>query len=160
MDAVQAYLSNLKWDWTTALLPVVILSVVLFLRFYSRAMKAGVPLVFPESVEKRRANGDDMLIVDVSTPDVFAKGHIPGAINLPIDQATQRAKDLSLDQAGDIFKVPLVITCTTGKQAMAAAQVFKKNGFSLIVVPLGGNIRWQKLGLPFETESTGDLGED
>lgn len=160
MDAVQKYLSDIQWDWTTAILPVVIIGVVLLLRFYSKAMKAGVPLVFPESVEKRRANGDDMLIIDVSTPEEFANGHIPGAINLPFDQVTRRAGDLSADQAGDVFEVPLVLTCTTGKRAMAAAQVFKKKGFGRIVVPLGGNVRWQKLNLPFLTGDAENGAED
>ena len=40
----------------------------------------------------------DMLIVDVRTPDGFAAGHIPGAVNIPEAEAVTRMAEMPKDK--------------------------------------------------------------
>ena len=50
---------------------------------------AGVspPLISQQALLERQAKGDPSLFVlDVRTPQEFASGHVPGAVNVPYDQ--------------------------------------------------------------------------
>ena len=43
-----------------------------------------------------------IVLVDVLAPESFAAMHIPGAINLPVDQINRRAPELLPDRRADI----------------------------------------------------------
>jgi rhodanese-related sulfurtransferase len=43
-----------------------------------------------------------VVLVDVLAPESFAAMHIPGAINLPVDDITRRAPELLPDRRADI----------------------------------------------------------
>jgi phage shock protein E len=49
-----------------------------------------VPLA--EALE--RVARHEAVLVDVRNPEVYAGGHIPGALNVPIEQVTDRAAEL------------------------------------------------------------------
>jgi len=36
----------------------------------------------------------EAVLVDVRTPEAYAEGHIPGAVNVPADQVVERAAEL------------------------------------------------------------------
>ncbi|MQA98468.1 MAG: hypothetical protein GEV11_29180 [Streptosporangiales bacterium] len=40
--------------------------------------------------ELRRALGEGVRLVDVRTPGEFADGHVPGAVNVPLEQVPTR----------------------------------------------------------------------
>ncbi len=52
-------------------------------------------------------------IVDVRTPQEYAAGHIPGSINIPLDELSSRRNDLPAGQ--------LVVYCQAGQRAHTAA---------------------------------------
>lgn len=54
------------------------------------------------------------LLVDVRSGSEFASGHIPGAVNIPMDQIEARLDDLGVN-------VPLVLICQAGKRARMTA---------------------------------------
>jgi rhodanese-related sulfurtransferase len=87
--------------------------------------------------------GEDIAIVDVRLPSDFAKGHIPGAINLP------NGKWHTL--AGIPRDKPLYIYCYNQqcKLAAAAAVVFASHGIVSAEME-GGFDTWEKFGLPVE----------
>ena len=49
-------------------------------------------------------------LVDVRSNSEFAAGHIPAAVNIPMDQIEARLDDLNLN-------LPIVLICQTGKRA-------------------------------------------
>ena len=53
-------------------------------------------------------------LVDVRSGSEFASGHIPGAVNIPMDQIEVRLDDL---RPG----IPIVLICQTGKRARMTA---------------------------------------
>ena len=74
-------------------------------------------------------------LVDVRTPTEFAAGHIPGAVNIPLQQLEGRLEELQpKDQT-------LVLYCRSGNRSSTAARVLKGAGFSA-VHDLGPMSRW------------------
>lgn len=71
-------------------------------------------------------------VVDVRTPEEFATGHLPGAINLPI--ATLRNQKLELDQS-----MPILVYCYVGYRGYLAYRILSQRGFS--VVNLDGGLK-------------------
>jgi rhodanese-related sulfurtransferase len=61
-------------------------------------------------------------LVDVREPDEFAKGHIPGARNLPLSQLRQRYRELSREE-------PVTLYCGVGQRAYFAARFLAQHGY-------------------------------
>lgn len=62
-------------------------------------------------------------IVDVRTPGEYLGGHYTRAINIPLDELTQR-----LDKLKEM-KQPIVAYCRSGARSGMAVSVLKQNGF-------------------------------
>ena len=63
-------------------------------------------------------------VVDVRTPGEFLDGHYPGAINIPLNELSQR-----LDELKEL-KMPIVAYCRSGARSGTAVSVLKQNGFN------------------------------
>ncbi|VTR97286.1 FAD-dependent oxidoreductase [Tuwongella immobilis] len=63
-------------------------------------------------------------VVDVRTPLEYAKGHIPDAVNLPVDELRQRLHELPRDR-------PIVAYCQVGQRGYLATRVLTQAGFSV-----------------------------
>jgi rhodanese-related sulfurtransferase len=79
-------------------------------------------------------------LVDVRSASEFACGHIPGAVNIPLDQLESRVDDLSFDAA------LLVLVCQRGSRAASAATLLA--GRRKTTVLEGGTSAWSAAGLP------------
>jgi rhodanese-related sulfurtransferase len=97
-----------------------------------------------ELVERIAANAAPF-VLDVRTPEEFASGHVPGAVNIP---HTELAAQLSsLPTALD---TELVVLCERGGRAAAAEQVLREHGYTH-VRDLEGHMRqWRAEQLPTE----------
>jgi NADPH-dependent 2,4-dienoyl-CoA reductase/sulfur reductase-like enzyme/rhodanese-related sulfurtransferase len=62
------------------------------------------------------------LILDVRTPGEFAKGTLPGAINIPVDELRDRLGELERTRA-------IVVMCQVGVRGHAAVRILLENGF-------------------------------
>lgn len=65
-------------------------------------------------------------IVDVRTAGEFQMGHIPGAINVPVDQLGTQAQGWDRDKT-------YLIYCATGSRSQAAVSTMESLGFNSIV---------------------------
>ncbi|MFB6191290.1 MAG: rhodanese-like domain-containing protein [Candidatus Nanohaloarchaea archaeon] len=52
-----------------------------------------VDTVTTEELEDMRENDEDFTLVDVLSEDHFEDGHIPGAVNIPLDRIAHEARD-------------------------------------------------------------------
>lgn len=83
-------------------------------------------------------------LIDVRSPSEFAAGHIPGAVNIPMDQIESRLADLS---AG-----PIVLICQMGKRARMAANLLEPCHRQIAILE-GGTSAWTQAGFPVVTSS-------
>ena len=76
------------------------------------------------------------LLVDVRTPEEYASGHIPTAINIPVDEISSRppTKDLS---------ALIVVYCRSGNRSGAAQRALQGMGYTN-VVNFGAVSKWRE----------------
>ena len=64
----------------------------------------------------------DAMVVDVREPDEFARGHVPGALNLPLSQLRTRYRELPADR-------DLWICCAVGQRAYYVTRFLAQHGY-------------------------------
>jgi phage shock protein E len=92
----------------------------------------------------QRVVGDNApMILDVRSGQEYASGHVPGAINIPVDQLSAHLPELRRHDNAEI-----VVYCESGRRASKAADILIGDGF-LNVRHLEGDMRqWRRDGLP------------
>ncbi len=74
---------------------------------------------------------DERVLLDVRTPGEYESGHIPDALNLPLDQLRDRLDDAPAE--------PLAIYCGVGLRSYIACRILAQHGYD--VVNLSGGFR-------------------
>ena len=87
------------------------------------------------SAEARQLVQAGARLVDVRTPGEFSAGHIPGAINIPVQQLETRMSELQPKDAA------VVVYCRSGHRSGNATRMLKSAGFTA-VRDLGSMSRW------------------
>ncbi len=98
-----------------------------------------------EDYQTQYANGNhvDHLLLDVREINEFTEGRIPGAVNLPMSQITQRLEEIPRDK-------PVVLVCRTGARSAQVATYLKQFGFEKIYNLREGTMGWIRRNLPLE----------
>src|SRR5215472_11027537 len=73
-------------------------------------------------------------LIDICSPTEYASGHVPGAINIPMEQIRARIADLRIG-------LPVVLICKSGQRATATAQLLKASCPDVLVLD-GGTRAW------------------
>jgi rhodanese-related sulfurtransferase len=90
--------------------------------------------------EKRRAR-NKTVVLDVRSPEEFAKGHIPGAINADINSPDFTAKAAQFDK-----KQTILVNCHAGSRGAIASAELARLGFKTVCNLEGGMDAWEKSG--------------
>lgn len=96
-------------------------------------------------LDRARQADESFVIIDVRTPAEFAQGHVPGAVNIPVDQLDKRLSELQSAKHKDV-----VLYCRSGKRAGQAAEVLRANGFGKLLHLAGDMPKWEADKLPVE----------
>lgn len=75
------------------------------------------------------------LLLDVRTTQEFAGGHLPGAINIPVQDLDRRLSEVGAKDR------PIVVYCRSGQRSARAARMLKGAGHQT-VHDLGSISRW------------------
>jgi phage shock protein E len=71
-------------------------------------------------------------VLDVRTPDEFAQGHVPSAINIPVDALPGQLAEVGTLTHGD-HNAPVVVYCASGARAATAARALTSAGYTHVV---------------------------
>ncbi|KAK9862348.1 hypothetical protein WJX84_002596 [Apatococcus fuscideae] len=98
-----------------------------------------------DSLGQRETTG--LILLDVRSKEEFEGGHVPSALNIPLDKLATSAKDGWL---GDCKTRPIAVICKSGsRSAQAAVKLTKVLGFEDVVNVSGGTEGWMTSGSPF-----------
>lgn len=94
-----------------------------------------------------QARGQDFILVDTLPADTFAKGHLPGAINIVSDNILEEASERLPDKQASIVVYCASESC---KRAGLSAERLSSLGYSRILHYVGGKKAWVAAGLPLQ----------
>lgn len=119
----------------------IFITVALFL--YAR--QADTPKDFEsitaEEVKKKIENKEDILLLDVRTPQEFngPLGHIEGAILVSVQTLAD-----SISKLDEYKDKEIIVYCRSGKRSQTGTRIMLKNGFKAVNM-LGGMKAWNKI---------------
>lgn len=84
-----------------------------------------------------------LTVLDVRTPEEYAKGHIAGATNIDFNGDSFKDALAKLDKSK-----PYLVHCAAGGRSAKTRELMKSLGFKNIIHLDGGLTAWQKAGGP------------
>lgn len=90
---------------------------------------------------------EDLVILDVRTPEEFAEGHLDGAIMIDFyrDDFAEQLAELDPD-------VPYLLYCRSGNRSGQTTALMNSLGFTDVADVDGGIVGWLDAGLPLVTD--------
>ena len=88
---------------------------------------------------------EDLFLVDVREAGEYEGGHIPGAVNISVNELPSRVKELPPDRNARI-----IVYCATGRRSAYAAMFLRVYGYNDVRTLVHGIREWTGLGYPVE----------
>lgn len=88
---------------------------------------------------------EGLVVLDVRTPEEYARAHLPGAVNLDF-----YAPDFREQLAGLDPDVPYLLYCQSGNRSGQARAMMADLGFTTVTDVAGGIAAWEAAGLPLD----------
>ena len=96
----------------------------------------------------KRIQNQDVIVLDVRPREEYEKGHIPGALSIPLSQLQSRLAEIPKDR--EIVAYCRGPYCVLSAEAMT---VLRKAGFHAVRLR-EGLPEWKEAGLPVEQNET------
>ncbi len=77
--------------------------------------------------ELKRLLGSGAKVVDVRTPEEFARGHVKGAVNVPLRDIDLRIESIAADK-----DAPLLVHCQSGGRSARAKDILDRKGYTRV----------------------------
>lgn len=94
-------------------------------------LKRQRPLMTPDQLIQRQMAGEPVTIIDTREPEMYEKGHIEGAVNIPLEDLRSEAGKLDKN-------IPVVTYCNRGVTGNAAQNLLLQMGFKEVYNLSGG----------------------
>jgi rhodanese-related sulfurtransferase len=108
------------------------------------AEKPKVPQISLEEFDQKRQE-KDAVVLDVRSPQEFAEGHVPGAVNLNVHDPKFEEKVAALDKSKTYL-----VHCAKGVRSRTACGKMMALGFSNLFDFHGGFVAWENAHKPIE----------
>lgn len=99
-----------------------------------------------EPQEAVKLMNSDAVVIDLRSPEAFARGHIVNARNVPLDELGE--KGALLDRLGTR---PVIAVCDAGMSSGRAVEKLRKAGVEKAFGLRGGIAAWKQASLPLVT---------
>ena len=106
----------------------------------------GIPEISPEELKSLRDNADELIILDMRTPEEFGRFCIPGAINVPGGDVVLWVEELKRKREGSI-----IINCAGRTRSIVGTAGLRRLGLDNVRALRNGTMGWVLAG--FELES-------
>ncbi|MBC9712892.1 rhodanese-like domain-containing protein [Streptomyces sp. TRM66268-LWL] len=89
------------------------------------------------ATDEARTRLHELTVIDVRTPGEYAGGHLPGALNIPLDQVQRALPDIRhATDRGDVL-----VVCASGARSENACKILAENGITAATLS-GGTGAW------------------
>jgi len=89
-----------------------------------QAVLAGAPETAAPQLQRDLSKKGKLLVIDVRGPQEYAQGHVPGAINIPIEELQKKIREMKVPK-----DATLVTVCEHGGRSSRAAVELQKLGY-------------------------------
>lgn len=114
------------------------------MQFFGRSQSPAYEAIDVQSYHANYVqNSTAHILVDVRTVGEFVQGHVPHAINIPLNEFSRRIDELPQDQ-------PIVVICASGNRSRSGCSQLVKAGYKDVYNLNGGTFAWMTAGLPLE----------
>ena len=105
-------------------------------------MKTDGDRIAPGALLERIDRGDAPLVLDVRSPEEFAEGHVPGAVNVPFTRMVAGSHDPGAEKSAVV-----VVYCGHGPRAWLAGSALRRRGYTRVTYMRGHMAAWRRAGL-------------
>ena len=88
-------------------------------------------------LKKKFSRKDEFILLDVREPNEFDRGHIPGAVLMPLGRLTDNLQHFKRERE-------IVVYCRSGGRSSRAAEILRQAGFGNVLNLTGGILAWEK----------------
>ena len=106
-----------------------------------------VETISREELKEKMDRGDDFVLVDTMAEMYYRHSHLPGAINVPVDELRVRAPELLPDKQAEIIVYCMDPPCQASEEA---ARGLEAMGYGNVRDYAGGKQDWIEHALPAE----------
>ena len=118
---------------TASTILVSIIAVYLIFKLFGFLGRLGIKQLSPKEFDKKKG----MMILDVRTDKDYERGHIPGAIHVPLSDIGDKIKKLKKDKE-------LVVYCENGNRSIWAIKRLMGMGYKKLFNLKGGYLAWKR----------------
>ena len=106
-----------------------------------------LPHISRDELRAKVENGEDFVLVDALAPMSYARSHLPGAINLPLEWVDERAPRRVPDLDTEIVVYCIDVKCTS---SVFVGERLRSLGYTNVRHYADGKDDWVAAGLPLE----------
>jgi rhodanese-related sulfurtransferase len=115
-------------------------------RMFRRPPTSEAAWIEISELQRRLSEGGSVVLIDVRGSDEFnaPPGHLPGAINIPLPELSDRVTEVAAHRR------PVVLVCKTDRRSARAAETLLSAGLDDVAILRGGTDGWHQQGLPLD----------
>ncbi len=95
-----------------------------------------------DAIDKR----EDVLVIDVRTPDEFREGHLPGVLLLPLQDLRYQPERTEMTLADK--EKTMYLYCRSGGRSGQAVKILQNLGYTRVYSMNGGILAWKDHNYP------------
>ncbi|MGE5172493.1 MAG: rhodanese-like domain-containing protein [Betaproteobacteria bacterium] len=119
---------------TASTILISIAALYLIIKLFGYLSRLGIKQVSPKELDQRKG----MMLLDVRTDKDYEKGHIPGAVHIPLTDIGDKIKKLKKDKE-------LVVYCQNGNRSIWAIKRLMGMGYKNLYNLKGGYNAWKRI---------------
>lgn len=102
-----------------------------------------VPEIEASKVHEALENYEDVIIIDVRTPQEFSQGNLEGSVNVPVDLVEAKIEEVVPDKDKTVY-----VYCLSGARSNMAVDAMVKKGYSNVYSMTSGLLSWRAKQYP------------
>jgi len=118
-------------------------TVAVLLGFAQVRHMASGPKAISSQILTNLVNRENGVVIDIRPIADFNKGHIHGALNIPLSKVKDSIKELEKYK-----NTPIIMVCANGISVAGACSILKKQGMEKVYKLTGGMTSWVGDNLP------------